>query len=141
MLTSCNQYNFRHWGLATAKHSKYTSSPSLMLSDSVDPRRNVTIGGSEMKHLLFLLAQNYFHNIPWGFWWITQLVGIICNNNLWRRRVRPKKRAYKKQSKTKSIKRQKKKSFPFSSFRFQWNLCLFKCISQFLTVTTNIVSR
>lgn len=70
LLTSCNQYNFRHWGLATAKHSKYTSSPSLMLSDNVDPRRNVTIGGSANgKHLLFLLHTKLFfisYPIPFG---------------------------------------------------------------------------
>lgn len=90
VLTSCNQYNFRHWGLATAKHSKYTSSPSLMLSDNVEPSRNVTIGGSANKtfdivDFIFLLmaVKNYFHYIPLGIFLLMNhnnwLAGIICN--------------------------------------------------------------
>lgn len=83
LLTSCNQYNFRHWGLATAKHSKYTSSPSLMLSDNVDPRRNVTIGGSANEtFIVFIDVKTIFITYQKDSildFRITQLVGIICN--------------------------------------------------------------
>lgn len=47
IFTSCNQYNFLHWGFDCTWHSKYTSSPSFISSaDNVEPKRNDTIGGS-----------------------------------------------------------------------------------------------